>query len=187
MRCGCGRKRPPRRVSPSTAWLHLTSTPSLCALGAVGARVAKVAARPVKAREDRREVAGAVAEAEGALRSKGCPGAQPRLHLAPWAAQVLALRPAFCVARITGESSGGDRPESALAPRLTPAKRPILRADARPSEVRDLPVRTGSDLVGHPSLFPRSVDFPTTNQKRYRWLRYSERTCEVWYERPLPV
>jgi FixJ family two-component response regulator len=23
--------------------------------------------------------------------------------------------------------------------------------------------------------------------KRYRWLRYSERTGEVWHERPLPI
>ena len=28
---------------------------------------------------------------------------------------------------------------------------------------------------------------PQAAHKRYRWLRYSERTGEVWHERPLPI
>jgi len=33
-----------------------------------------------------------------------------------------------------------------------------------------------------------SLDVTTqAAHKRYRWLRYSERTGEVWHERPLPI
>jgi len=28
---------------------------------------------------------------------------------------------------------------------------------------------------------------PQAAHKRYRWLRFSERTGEVWHERPLPI
>jgi hypothetical protein len=97
MRCGFGRKRPPRRLSPSTALLRSTSTPSVYALDAAEARGAKAAARLAKAREDRAEAAGAVAEAEEALRAKVAPVLSLGGILPVWAAEVLALRPALCV------------------------------------------------------------------------------------------